>query len=334
MNVASAQESQEVNVLHVVNTTCAMYPVHVAKELGFFDKLGLKVNMVSSDTSVPFAAFLENGQADLVMLDSAQVLQMANAGQKASVVYELFHRAPEGIAVRAESPLNDIADLQGKAVGLGSDRDQILMDIVLASVGMDRSSAKTVVTGQSVPIIAKALLDGTIDAFAGGSNVRAKIAAAGVPLRDIMPFQFSDNPGNNFVIADARKEELRPIVESYLRGWSMGALAGLIDTKAVMSMCRKFFPEEWEDVEVGQEWMNRVIYQLLLSRSRLIGEVRPWVWESLQKPYEELGEISGHIDPATFLDTSFQEPANEFTTQEVAEAVAKWKLENAEILIP
>ena len=48
----------------------------------------------------------------------------------------------------------------------------------------------------------------------------------------------------------------------------------------------------------------------------------------------ELGEIPAALDVATFLDESFLDAANNFTTADVKKNVKAWKEANRDILIP
>src|SRR5690349_19379267 len=85
--VASATGSlalDRINFLSANERTASIYPQQVAQELGFFAAEGLEVNFLSSATTVPYIAFLSNSDADLVMLDSAQVFQAVNAQQPIS----------------------------------------------------------------------------------------------------------------------------------------------------------------------------------------------------------------------------------------------------------
>src|SRR5690606_6939391 len=145
-----------------------------AELFGYWPDAGVKVNLLPSDTSVPYVAFLQNGDADLAMLDSGQVLQAANAGLPIKVLYEIYGFAPEGIVVTEDSPIQGLDDLKDVTIGLASDRDLITTIIALASVGttMAESNITTVVVGDSGPVLAAALRDGTIDAFAGGGPDR------------------------------------------------------------------------------------------------------------------------------------------------------------------
>jgi hypothetical protein len=101
----------------------------------FLEKEGITVNLLPSETTIPFVAFLQNGDADLVVLDSAQVLQAADQGLPIKVVYETYNFAPEGIVVTADSPIQSLQDLKDTTIGMASDRDLITTMITLDSIG-------------------------------------------------------------------------------------------------------------------------------------------------------------------------------------------------------
>jgi NitT/TauT family transport system substrate-binding protein len=329
-----AQELTKLNVMTANDASCAMYAQHVARELGFYADEGLDVTLLSSATSVPYLAFLSNGDADLVMLDSAQVIQMVNAGEPGSVIYEVYQNAPDILAVLADSPIQKVDELRGKTIGLASDRDQITATIALLTADIDINEVSTVVVGDSGPVLAKALQDGSVDAFVGSTGDLAGIAAAGVAMRNITPPEVVENPGNSWVIWNPRKEELRAPVEGFLRAWAKAAHAGVLDTKGVKSICRNVIPEQWEDMSSGHAMMDRTIYLSNLRRTVKFGELQPSVWERIQQPLIALGEINGAFDPSLFLDDSFIEAANDFTTDDVRQALAEWRAANPDAVIP
>src|SRR5690606_24283545 len=204
---ASAQELTKLRILAPNVAATSTYAAFVAEELGFYADEGLEVTFqAGGDTAVPFVAFLANGEADVTMLDSAQVFQALNAGQEISVVYEVMQYAPDRISVPASSPIQGLAEIKGKTVGLASDRDQATLQMMLDFVGVDIGEVRTAVVGDSGPTLAKALQDGAIDAFAGGGNDTNGIESAGLALRNITPPSASENPGNSFVVLDSRKE--------------------------------------------------------------------------------------------------------------------------------
>jgi len=331
---ADAQELKTLNVLVPSERATSDYPVFVAEELGFYADEGLKVNFLPSATTVPYLAFLTNHQADLVVLDPGQVMQAVNAGQEISVIYEFMQLAPEGLAVPESSDIKTISDLKGKTIGMASDRDQVTVFIALDTVGMSIDDVETVVIGDSGPVIVKALQDGAIDGYAGGSNELPAIVAGGIPIRNLTPPEISQNPGNNFVILNSRKEELRDSIVGFLRAWNKASNAAVLDLKTTAAITRKIVPEQWTDPSLGEFIINQSAYELLLQRTRLRGEPQPDVWARLQGPFIKLGEISKEYDTSTFIDDSFIEPAMQYKTVEVKEALAEWRAENAEFLTP
>ena len=145
-----AQDKKPINVLLPNENTTTLFPSIVARELGFFEDEGLDVTLLASDTTIPYVAFLMNNQADLVMLDAPQTFQAVKAQQPVAVVFEGMQYAPEVMIVREDSPIQSVADLKGKTIGLASDRDQITAQVALDTAGIT-IDVETVVVGDPGP---------------------------------------------------------------------------------------------------------------------------------------------------------------------------------------
>jgi NitT/TauT family transport system substrate-binding protein len=334
-SAVQAQDLKEINVISPNDASCDVYPQFNANLFGFWADSGVETNLLPSETSVPYVAFLQNGDADLVMLDSAQVLQAAEAGLPLKVVYETMNYAPEGIVVTADSPIQSLADLKDVTIGMASDRDLITTVITLDSVGetLESANVTTVVVGDSGPVMAAALRDGTIDAFAGAASDMAGIQAAGMEIRNITPPEVSRNPGNSWVAWGPTIEDKREVISGFLRGWSMAQHGGVVDTKLTASVCRVAVPEQFENLETGLNLVNTTAFVLMLRRTKDYGELQPDVWEAIQGPYVKLEEISQKMAPDTFLDASFIEAANDWTLDEVKAGMAEWKEANPDKVI-
>jgi NitT/TauT family transport system substrate-binding protein len=329
-----AQDLQTVNFLSVNESSCSPFPQFAAQEFGFLEEEGLQVNLLASATTIPYVAFLANGDADITLLDSAQVFQAVDSDQPIKVVYEAYQFAPEGIVVPADSPIQGLADLKGTTIGLASDRDLTTTIIALESVGIDISEVKTVVVGDAGPTLVNSLRTGAIQAFTGSVGERVAIEAAGMAIRNITPPEVSRNPGNSFAVWGPTLEEKRPLIQGFLRAWAKAQHSGTLDTKAVESVCRKRVPEQWEQAERGKFIVNYAAYNTQMRRTKNFGELQPDVWAAVQSPYIKLGEIKGELDPATFLDGSFVDGANDFTTDDVKRGINAWKEANKDILVP
>jgi NitT/TauT family transport system substrate-binding protein len=334
-SVAQAQDLQEVNFMSPNDATCSVYPQFNADLLGYWADQGVKINLLASETTIPYVAFLQNGDADVVTLDSAQVLQAVDNNLPIKVIYEAYQYAPEGIVVTADSPIQSLADLKDATIGMASDRDLITTVIALDSIGetLESMNVTTVVVGDSGPVMAGALTNKTIDAFAGGSSDRAGIEAAGVLIRNITPAEVSRNPGNSFAVWGPTMEEKRDIISKFVKGWALAQHAGVVDTKLSASVCRTHIPEQFENVENGVKMISDSVYITQLRRTKQYGELQPDVWASIQAPYVKQGEITKELDPSTFLDASFIEAANDWTTDDVKKNMNAWKEANADKLI-
>jgi NitT/TauT family transport system substrate-binding protein len=330
---AEAQDKKPISVLLSNENTTTLYPAPVGKALGFYEDEGLDLTLLASDTTIPYVAFLMNNQADLVMLDAPQTFQAVNAQQPVTVVFEGMQYAPEVMIVREDSPIQSVADLKGKTIGLASDRDQITAQVALDTAGITIDEVKTVVVGDSGPVLARAVRDSTVDVVAAAANDMTVLQANDIPSRDITPPEVSENPANSFVIKKDRIEELRPAAAAFFRAWAKAAEAARIDRDTVAAILRQNVPEEWE-VEAGGQALLDASMKMILPQTPKHGQPQPDVWKGIQGPYQKFGVIQGELDPATFLDMSFFEAANDFDPAEVKAALDEWKAANPDAMKP
>jgi NitT/TauT family transport system substrate-binding protein len=328
----STGNAGDINVLSANESTCGIYAMHIPEALGIFADGGTDVRQLASETTVPYVAFLSTGDAEISMLDTAQVFQMANANQPGAVIYEAMQFAPEGIFVLLDSDVKGLRDLKGKTVGLASDRDQITTIVALDSVGMSIDEVSTVVVGDSGPVMANSLTSGKIAAFAGGSSDRAGIESAGVRTRNITPTAVSQSVGNSWAAWKPRFEEIRGDATTFLKGYAMGSLAGVIDVKTTGAICRSLIPEEWEVEQQGWELLNYTVDVLTMKRTKQYGELQPDVWNKWGVNFVKLGEIEEAIPASMFLDYSFLDGANSFTTADLKDRLDEWRAANPDIL--
>ncbi len=326
--------AEQINVSLPNNTTCNIAAPHIAEQMGIYKDTDVQVNYVKAQGSVPAVAFLANGGADLVTLDPNEVYAMATAKQQGSLIYELMQQEAANVAVPADSEITSLEDLKGKTIGLASDRDSATAAIALFTVGLTLDDVSTVVTGDSGPVVAKALRDGQVQAFIGGPEDMGAIGLNGVPVRYITPLLVSQSIGNSFTIWDETKEAKRDVVCKFLRGVAMANLATQIDPKATASMCKATLPTEWEDPKVGWAIFDNSIRNLNLKRTKQWGEVQPDVWADYQAPLIKLGSHPAFIEPSEFLDDSFIACANDFTTAEVKQRIKAWREANPDKMLP
>jgi ABC-type nitrate/sulfonate/bicarbonate transport system substrate-binding protein len=333
IGAVEAQELKNINFMSSNDGSCSVYPQFVMQAFGYLEKEGYKVTLLDSDTNVPYVAFLANGDADFAMLDASETLTARASGQDIKIVYETHQFAPEGIVVKADSPIQSLTDLKGKKVGLAEQPDEITTQIALDSVGLTLDDVTTFVVGNQGPVMAAALRDNTIDAFAGGSSDRAAIEAQGVVFRNITPDAISRNPGNSLAVWGPTIEEKRPMIQAFVKAWAAAQTAGPLDIKAVVAACKTYIPEQFENLDLGMKMISYSAYTTQLRRTFFAGDLQPDVWKAIQPGYIKAGVIEKEVDPADFLDTSFQAGIRELSTEYIKEGIEAWKAANPDKVI-
>ncbi len=316
-----------VKMINPVPRSAVFYPLVVGEALGYFKEEGVKVQLLPSDTSIPYVAFVQNGQADLAMLDQNETINAVIAGAKINTVYEVMQNAPEGIAVSSEGDIKSISDLVGTTVGLVSDRDRGFLQAALSIAGHSIDDVKTVVLGESGPTLAAAIRDQTVSAISGSVFDWATLQAAGIGLDLITPDELLASPANTFAMDSGKIEEKREAMEGFMRAWSKGMYVSTFNTEVVEKMLRMAVPEEWEDEAAGKSLLEGVI-PMNISVTERLGDVQTDVWTNIQPRLLSSGAIEKEVDVSTFLNDTYIDAANDFDRAEVAEEVKAWADKN------
>jgi len=299
----AALAQTEVKMINPLPRSTVFYPLVVGEALGYFEEEGVTVKLLPSDTSIPYVAFVQNGQADLAMLDQNETINAVIAGAEINTVYEVMQNAPEGIAVSSESNYKSVADLVGTTVGLVSDRDRAFLQAALDIEGKSIDDVKTVVLGESGPTLAAAIRDQTT------------------------PDELLASPANTFAMNSAVIDEKREAIEGFLRAWSKGVHVSTFNPEAVEKMLREAVPEEWEDEAAGKSLLEGVI-PMNISVTERIGDVQTDVWTNIQPRLLSSGAIEEEVDVSKFLNDTYIDTANDFDRAEVEAEVKAWAEEN------
>lgn len=324
---ALAQDVTNVNVIMPLPRSAHFYPLIVGEALGYFEDEGVKVNLLPSSATIPYAAFVQNGQADLAMLDPSETFAAVSAGAEVRVIYEVMQNAPEGIAVSADSPITNVSELKETTVGLVSDRDRNTLAIALGTADLTIDDVTTVVVGEAGPTLANAFRTQSVSAIAGAVPDWLALQASGMQIKMITPDEVSQTPANSFVINAARIDELRGPIQGFLRAWSKAMHVAEIDPDVVAKMSKATVPEEWENEEFGRQFLDASI-PMNVSSTDKAGDLQPDIWSAIQPRMVAVGALPAEIDPANFLDNSFIEFANDWEAEAVKADVAAWKQAN------
>lgn len=319
----AAQAQTEITVIKPTPRSAVFFPLVVGEALGYFEEEGVSVKLLPSDTSIPYVAFIQNGQADLAMLDQNETLNAVIAGANINTVYEVMQNAPEGIAVLKGGDFASMSDLVGTTVGLVSDRDRAFLQAAMASAGHSIDDVDTVVLGESGPTLAAAIRDGNVSAISGSVFDWAALVANGIEIETITPEDLLASPANTLAINVDMIEEKRDAMEGFFRAWSKGIHVGATNPDAVEAMLRQAVPEEWENEAAGMGLFEGVL-PMNISTTERYGDLQADVWTGIQPRMISSEAITEEVDVSTFLNDTYIAAANDFDHAEVEAEAAAW----------
>ncbi|MFT6076460.1 MAG: NitT/TauT family transport system substrate-binding protein [Yoonia sp.] len=324
---ASFAQDTTISIIKPTPRSAVFFPLVVGEALGYFADEGITVNLLPSDTSIPYVAFIQNGQADLSMLDPNETINALNAGANINTVYEVMQNAPEGIAVLAGGDYTSMDDLVGTTVGLVSDRDRAFLQAALDIAGHSINDVDTVVLGESGPTLAAAIRDGNVSAISGSVFDWAALVANGIELDQVTPEELLASPANTLAMNADMIEEKREAMEGFFRAWSKSMYVGKVNPDAVELMLRKGVPEEWE-VEAAGMGLFQGVLPMNISTTERLGDLQADVWTNVQPRMLSSGAIEEMVDVSTFLNDTYIDAANDFDKAQVEADAAAWLAAN------
>lgn len=301
------------------------YPPIVAEELGFFEEEGVAPDLASASEEIPSTAFLENGDADIVMADIDELVIAANKGGEMISVFSPQHQNTQGTVVPEDSEVQDFNGLVGKKVGLASEEDSSSVEAQLKAAGLSKDDIDTVVVGTSGATIKNTFEKGDIDAYVGAVSDFVAIQASGLPLRNVTAEDVKEIDGNPTAVMPAMLQNRREALVGFLRGWVKGQYVGLEHPEVVEQIVRERVPAEWRNEEVGEAALEQAIELMTPTDPERIGDVRPEVWETGQDLLASVGIIDQKVDVSKILDDQLIEEINDWDRAEVDKAVEEFQ---------
>lgn len=113
---ASEDDSVTIGLTYVPNIQFA--PYYVAMDEGYFDDLGLKVELRHHGQDEDLFGALTQGVEDVVVAGGAEMVQARQQGVDAVTFQTLYSKYPVSVIVPEDSPIEVLTDLEGKKLGI------------------------------------------------------------------------------------------------------------------------------------------------------------------------------------------------------------------------
>jgi NitT/TauT family transport system substrate-binding protein len=225
--------------------SAAATPFAVATRLGWFRQDGIEVELVPLPGSTDCVKHVATREVEF-SLPSVEPLAIGRPqGIKAKVFYTAYQGNIYGIAVPVDSPVQKMADLRGKKIGVISmaSAGVIVARALVATAGLNPDSdVNIVVAGEGAQ--SAAMVSGKqVDALSQFDTQYAMIENAGVRLRLLDTREIDRFPSNGFLALEETLKSRRKEAIALARGYARGTIFAINNPEAAVRILYEVFPQ-------------------------------------------------------------------------------------------
>ena len=323
---ALGQEAQgdleEFTFAFAVDSMVQQYPYYVARELGFYAEEGLDVQFEDVGGSSAVVQQVIAGNVDAGSPSPGVLLNAVAQGNDLRQIFSHQFKSVFTLATPADSGVQEVADLEGKAVGVSelSGGEVPIVRAVLREAGLQEGdNVQIVPVGAGSALTVNALQSGQVQAYSSNMFDVAAIEAAGIDMNTILPESVANFPGNGVVVTTEALEENREQLVGFIRALAKAIVWSEANPEEAYAIAARLSPEQFEDEALAKASWEAA--QTLKERpAELEGQpigthYMPGVeayHSFLRQGSEEEGALPTDVDLATVMDTSLIEEANQF----------------------
>jgi len=247
--VAASSATAQVQTVRVgwcaKTVSSAAAPFAIATKLGWFEKDGIKVDLVplpGSTDCVKLVATKEL-QASLPSVEPQAINRPQ--GVKAKFFYTAYQANIYGIAVPAESAVKSIADLKGKKIGVTSmaSAGVIVARALAKQAGMNPDSDISIIVAGESAQTAALLGSKQVDALSQFDTQYALASNAGAKLRLLDHPEIKKFPSNGFVALEDYLKNNRKEAVALARGYAKGTVFAIANPEAAIRILWEMYPQ-------------------------------------------------------------------------------------------
>lgn len=306
-----------------------IFTIAVPKQLGYFKEEGIEVEILTTNGSSAALLALTSGDADIAYASSINLVSAIENGMPVKAFAGLTLVWPYYIAVPEGSPIQTVADLKGKKVGVINRASASYSDLQanLRLAGLSESDVTIIPVGVDMQAAA-ALRSNQIDALNNYSDSFATIQNSGLKLRFLPRPQELENLFSVTMVTSGQTLAQQP---EMLAKFARAAYKGIIYTrqnpKEALALGCKEFPRlaGCDDLE-GEKGQNTYGVMLMaLGDSIPAGQSDPaawgqWLnisqdkWQALLDFAHNAGKTQDKLTPEQVWDDSLMPKIYNFDT--------------------
>jgi NitT/TauT family transport system substrate-binding protein len=277
-------ETRTLTWLFPINSaTSGFYPFYAARDLGFWEEEGLKVEFQGSGGSGAAIQLLIAGHADAGIPSMPATLNALSKGQKLKAFYQYSTGTVFFLKVPKDGPVQSVQDLKGKVIGISEPGggEVPMIKAALKGAGLDPDKdVRLIPIGEGSPATFDAIKSGRVHAYSSNFADTLAVELAGIPLRDITPEEFDVFPAQMMIATPENLAKHREALISLARGVAKATYWCQHKPAECEELLKNAAQEQWAEPRIGKALYERSLLITVPRRGKRFGEPVP---EDLQK---------------------------------------------------
>jgi NitT/TauT family transport system substrate-binding protein len=222
----------------------AATPFAVATKLGWFKQEGIEVELVPLPGSTDCVKNVATKEVPFSLASVEPLAIGRPQGIRAKVFYTAYQGNIYGIAVPADSPVQKMADLKGKNIGVisMSSAGVIVARALAATGGMNPDRDVSIVVAGEGAQTAAMLRNKSVDALSQYDTQYAMVENAGVKLRMLDTKDIDHFPSNGFLALEETIKTRHKEAVALARGYAKGTVFAIANPEAAVRILYEIFP--------------------------------------------------------------------------------------------
>jgi len=329
--LTTAQATQTVKIGYPPAWSAVEASIPFGDTLGFFREEGIELEYVSVQGTAVLIPQVANGSVEFGIMtpDLAVIAAARDEPFPVTYVYNFYPRNIFEFTVLADSPIESLAELSGKTLGVGALTwgNLPMSRLMLADAGVTWMEDVRVVPVGVGPAAWERLRGGSVDALNLPATQNVMMEQAGTPIRRLpIPEDFSGMFSNGLATSNALIESQPELVAAMGRAVSKSLEACMANTDACVRAYWQIDPSSRPSAADEETWVTT--YQAVNEGSFAIGNVQERTgqhglytladWENLVTKMLEGGQIDNmNFDIGTLFTDRFAETYNDFDVDAV-----------------
>jgi NitT/TauT family transport system substrate-binding protein len=327
--VVFAVTTKDISVGHAAHSS-------LPQALGYWKEEGLDVTVTSVEGSAAGLQQLGSGNIQIVSIGPEEIVIGRDKGVKIKGFYVQARETIYRIVVPADSPLQTVAQLKGKTIGVPSlaSGSVPFAKALVASVGVDpEKDVKLLAVGVGAPG-RLALQQKQVEALALWDTLQASIENSGLALRRLDLPMVHEMLGQTMATRDDYLVENPAVLVGFARGVAKATLFGLTNPEAAVRIHWKLYPQTrpqgMDEAKALKEALHVFDSRFDLQRvdnrtDKRYGIATPEQWEKLKSIYRDQKLIEGAVPAADFYSSALVEQINHFDKETVIRQAKEYK---------